>query len=72
MIFTEDDTIIGDIANNKISFLKNGTQIDFHEERDDYQRRELRHFLEMIDGKEAQDSTIEHAIDVLELAQGGK
>lgn len=72
MIFTEDDTIIGDIANNKISFLKNGTQIDFHEERDDYQRRELMHFLKMIDGKEVQDSTIEYAIDVLELAQGGK
>ena len=72
MIVTEDDTIIGDIANNKIAFLRNGKQIDFHEERDDYQRRELRHFLKMIDGKEVQDSTIEHAIDVLELAQGGK
>lgn len=72
MIFTEDDTIIGDIANNKISFLKSGKQINFHEGRDDYQRRELRHFLQMIDGKEIQDSTIQHAVDVLELAQGGK
>ena len=35
-------------------------------------RRELMHFLEMIDGKEAQDSTIDHAIDVLELAKGDK
>lgn len=71
MLFTEDDTIIGDIANNRISFLKSGKQIDFNEERDDYQRRELRHFMKMIDGKVSQDSTITHAIEVLELTQGG-
>lgn len=71
MLFTEDDTIVGDIANNKISFLKSGKQIDFKEERDDFQKRELKHFLRMIDGKESQDSTIEHAIKILELTQGG-
>ena len=34
--------------------------------------RSLLAIIDMIDGKEIQDSTIEHAIDVLELAQGGK
>lgn len=71
MLFTTDDTIIGDIANNRISFLKSGKELDFNEERDDYQKREIRHFLNMIDGKVSQDSTISHAIDVLRLTQGG-
>lgn len=70
MLFTNDDTIVGDIANNKITFLKSGKHIDFKEERDDYQKRELRHFLNLLDGNEKQDSTIEHAINVLKLTQG--
>ena len=71
MLFTIEETIVGDIANNKISFLKSGKAIDFNEERDDYQKRELRHFLNMIDGTVEQDSTISHALDVLSLTQGG-
>ena len=69
-LFTNEDTIVGDIANNKISFLKSGEVIDFKEERDDYQMRELRHFIDMIDGKAAQDSSINHAVSVLKLTQG--
>lgn len=69
-LFTRNDTIIGDIANNKITFLKSGEVIDFHEGRDDFQIRELRHFLDMIDGNAEQDSDIKHAIDVLKLTQG--
>lgn len=70
MLFTKDDTIVGDIANNKITFLKSGKTIDFNENRDDFQIRELRHFIEMIEGKCEQDSDINHAIDVLKLTQG--
>lgn len=69
-LFTREDTIVGDMANNKICFMKSGKVIDFHEERDDFQIRELRHFLEMIDGKCEQGSTIAHAVDVLKLTQG--
>ncbi len=69
-LFTNEDTIIGDIAQNKITFLKSGKEIDFQEERDDFQKRELRHFLKMIlDGIE-NDSTVEHAVDVLKITQG--
>lgn len=69
-IITKDDTIVGDIANNKIRFLKNGKIIDFQEYRDDYQIRELRHFLAMIDEKAESDSDIHHAINVLKITQG--
>lgn len=71
MLFTDDDTIVGDIANNRIQFLKSGKEIDFNEGRDDFQKRELRHFVDMINGKISQDSTIDHAVNVLELTQGG-
>lgn len=69
-LFTTDDTIVGDIANNSISYLRAGRTINFEEERDDFQIRELRHFLDMIEGKCEQDSNIEHAISVLQLTQG--
>lgn len=69
-LFTSEDTIIGDIANNKIQFLKSGQIVDFQEERDDYQKRELRHFLDMINGKIKTDSDLNHAVNVLRLTQG--
>lgn len=70
MLFTKDDTIIGDIANNKIRFLKENKEVVFNEERDDFQIRELEHFIKMIEFQAPQDSDIEHAIDVLKLTQG--
>lgn len=70
MLITKDETIIGDIANSKISFLKSGEEMDFHEERDAYQIRELEHFLDIIDDKKINDNTIKHAVDVLKISQG--
>lgn len=70
MIFTNTDTIIGDIAENKIDFLKSGKIIDFKEERNDFQKRELQHFMDMILNHAENDSTIEHAVDVLKITQG--
>lgn len=70
MIFTKDETIVGNIADNKIDFLKSGKIIDFKEERDDYQIKEIKHFIDMIDRKCEQDSNIYHAIEILKLTQG--
>lgn len=69
-LFTKDDTILGDIANNRISFLKSKTVIDFHEERDDYQKRELLHFLDMILQKSKTEDGFAHGVKVLDLTQG--
>lgn len=69
-LFTKEDTIIGDIANNKVTFLKTGEAIDFHEERDDFQKRELIHFLNMMDGTDEIEDGFHHGISVLELTQG--
>lgn len=70
ILLTKNDTIIGDIANNKIIFLKNGKIIEFNEERDDFQIRELKHFLNMLEGTKQYGSDIKQAVRVLKLTQG--
>ena len=69
-LFTRDDTIIGDIVNNRISFLISGRTIDFHEERDDFQRRELEYFIDQINNPVTSANSYIHGIKVLELTQG--
>ena len=69
-LITKNETIIGDIANNRIQFLCSGEVIDFHEERDDFQKRELCYFLDMIDGKTPADDGYHHGLNVLKLTQG--
>lgn len=69
-LFTKDDTIVGDIARNQVVFMGSGKTIDFHEERDDYQKRELSHFLETLSLKSETGNGFYHAIRVLELTQG--
>ena len=69
-LFTKEDTIVGDIANNRIHYLKSGRTIEFHEERDDYQKRELTYFLDMIKGNRIMEDGYHHGIDVLKLTQG--
>ena len=71
LLFTKEDTILGDIVNNKNVYLKSGKQLDFKEQRDDYQIRELEHFLDMISKDAENDSCIEYAARVLRLTQGG-
>jgi len=71
-VFTKNETIIGDIANNNIRFLIKKDEIDFHEERDDYQKRELNYFLDMILGKIEKEDGYYHGINVLGITQGRK
>lgn len=70
MLLTDEDTICGDLVNNSIEFMRTGKILDFHEVRDDYQVRELAHFLDMIEGRVKSDSDIGHAVRVLKLTQG--
>ncbi len=70
MVLTDSDTVCGDLVSNKIEFMRTGEIIDFNETRDDYQIRELTHFLDMIEGRVKTDSDIAHAVRVLNLTQG--
>lgn len=69
-LFTKDDTILGDISTNTITFMKSGKTLDFHEERDDYQKRELYYFLDIIIGKTEKEDGFHHGIELLQLTQG--
>lgn len=69
-LFTKEDTILGDIANNKLRFLKSGESIDFKEERDDYQKRELMCFINLISSDCALEDGYLHGIKVLEVTRG--
>ncbi len=42
----------------------------FEEKRDDYQRRELEHFLDLVFGAEEPEDHYRHSIRVLGLTQG--
>lgn len=69
MLFTKDETIMVDIANSRIVFETEDRVLNFAEERNQYQKRELEHFLDMIQGKCFNDSTIENAFSVLKIAE---
>ncbi len=72
-LFTQEDTIVGDLVNNRIDYLVSGKKVEFKENRDDYQKRELEHFLELIRHTAEQDKDdFLHGIQVLELTQGKK
>ncbi len=69
-LFTKYDTIKGDLINNNISFLKSGKQLDFNEERNDFQLRELRFFIDLIKNNITTGDNIKQAMNVLRLTQG--
>lgn len=69
-LFTSEDTVVGDIRNSKVHFLKENRTIEFSEERDVYQLREIEHFLDLVAGKKQNDSDVEHALNVLKIAKG--
>lgn len=69
-LFMRDDTVVADLLNQKIEWLREGRQIAFSSERDDYQKQELIHFLDMINGTCGPDSSLEDACRILRTARG--
>ncbi|MCR4738690.1 MAG: Gfo/Idh/MocA family oxidoreductase [Lachnospiraceae bacterium] len=69
-LFTDEDTIIGDIINGTVRYLKEGKTVSLQKERDAYQKRELEYFLDLIEGGKKPQNDVENAIKVLKLTQG--
>ncbi len=69
-IFTKYETIVGDLIKGAVSFLGSGKSIALNEERDSFQKRELKYFLSLLDNKNIAYNDISHAIKVLNLSQG--
>ena len=69
-LFTKDDSIEADLLEQKIVYRKENRIIDMNEDRDSYQKKELLHFFEMVDGKCTNDNTIERACQTLQITRG--
>ncbi|WP_279123308.1 Gfo/Idh/MocA family protein [Holdemania filiformis] len=72
LLYTANEMILANLINSKISFLQSGKIVDLKEDRDEFQKRELHHFLDIVEGKCENDSTIEHGLQVLKIAKNYK
>ena len=70
-LFMVDDTIHCDLIAGKVNYLKSGKTIKLESERNAFQMAEIAHFFEIINNKIINDSTPEHAYQVLKIAKGG-
>lgn len=69
-IFTNEDTIIGDLTNSEIRYLNSEKIISFKEQRNDFQRKEIAHFFNIIDRRATNENDIETAIRTIQIAKG--
>lgn len=69
-LFTEEDTILCDLIENQICYMKSGKKITFQEERDDFQKKEISYFLDIIDGKADNFNDADKAVETLKLSMG--
>lgn len=69
-LFMKEDTIVCDLLNSTITFLRSGKVIDFEQERNAFQQEELRYFLKMIEKGKSGTAKIKEALEVLKLTGG--
>ena len=69
-LYMPDDTVRVDLVNSVVEYMNTGKIINLCEERDAFQRRELEHFLDIINDKCPNDSSIIHALGVMKIAMG--
>ncbi len=69
-LFSKEDTIHCDLIAGTVDYLRSGEKKTFENERNAFQMREIAHFFDIIDCKTNNDSTPEHAYNVLKLAKG--
>jgi predicted dehydrogenase len=70
-LFTDVDTIVGDITNSEIRYLRSGQVISFKESRNDFQRKEIAYFFDVLEGKEINHNDIYIALKTLQIAKEG-
>lgn len=71
-LFTADDTIVVDITNSEIRFLKENKVIKFNEERNSFQIKEIENFFDVLEGKKRNENDIYTALTTLRIAKEGK
>lgn len=71
-LFMADDTVIGDLVNSEVRFLKREKVISFKEQRNDYHRKEIRNFFDILEKRSVNDNDILTALTTLKIAKEGK
>lgn len=66
------DTIIADLIEQKIEWLSERKVIDLSQTRDEYQKLELIHFLNIVGRKCNSDNDLKTACRILRIARGGE
>ena len=69
-LFTADDSIHCNLISGTVDYLKEGRTIKLESERNAYQMAEIEHFFDIINNATINDSTPEHAYQVLKIAKG--
>lgn len=69
-IYTDEETIVGDLIDGTVKYLKSEKVINLYEERDVYQKREMQYFLETIKNGNKVQNDVMNAVKVLKLTQG--
>ena len=69
-LFMVDDTIHCDLIAGTVNYLKSGKTIKLESERNAFQIAEIAHFFKIINNKTINDSTPQHAYQVLKIAKG--
>lgn len=69
-LYCNDDSIIADLIDQKIVYGKSERIVDLSQERNDYQIRELRHFLDIVSGKAKCDNALNEATSILKITRG--
>ena len=69
-LFTKDDSIEADLIASKIIYRKSGQVIELKENRNEYQKKEIKHFFDIINGKTSNDNSIQEACEVLKTTMG--
>lgn len=69
-LFGKDDSMEADLVKQKITWRKSGKIIELVQERNEYQKRELMHFFNIIEGKIPNDNDIITACKTLRITRG--
>lgn len=69
-LFSNEDTIHCDLLEGTVTYLKEGKTIRLESERNTFQLKEISHFFDIINNRIENDSTPEHAYNVLKIARG--
>ena len=69
-LYLKDDVVVGDFIHNRVSFLKRGETIELPEERNEYQKKEIACFFDMVAGKRENHNPLSLAYDVLKITKG--